>query len=51
MNREFNALIGMVYRQHKRWISFRSRVVSVILQPFLWLFLIGLGFGSVFSKT
>jgi ABC-2 type transport system permease protein len=49
MNREFNAFTGMVYRQLKRWVSSRSRVVSVILQPFLWLFFIGIGFGSVFS--
>jgi ABC-2 type transport system permease protein len=49
MNREFNAFTGMVYMQLKRWVSSRSRVVPVILQPFLRLFFIGLGSGIIFS--
>ncbi|MGB9827594.1 MAG: ABC transporter permease [Thermosphaera sp.] len=49
MSREINAFTAIIYRQLKRWISSRSRVVSIIIQPFLWLFFIGVGFGSVFS--
>lgn len=49
MSMEFDAFTAMVYRQLKRWISSRARVVSVLLQPFLWLFFIGVGFGSIFN--
>lgn len=49
MRREFNAFTAMIYRQLKRWISSPSRVISIVIQPFLWLFFIGVGFGSIFS--
>jgi len=48
-DRDLNAVASMIYRQLKRWISSRSRIVSVIVQPLLWIILLGLGFGAIFS--
>jgi len=41
----------MVYRQVKRWATSKSRVLSVIIQPLLWLAFLGIGFGSIFSPN
>ena len=49
MNRDLDALIALVYRQLKRWIVSRSRIISIIIQPLLWIVSLGLGFGAVFS--
>ena len=49
MNRDLDALIALVYRQLKRWIVSRSRIISIIIQPLLWIVFLGLGFGAVFS--
>ncbi len=49
MAKSLDALTAMVYRQVKRWISARSRVVSMILQPLLWIIFLGIGFGTIFS--
>ena len=46
---EFEAVAAMVYRQVKRWATSKSRVLSVIIQPLLWLAFLGIGFGSIFS--
>lgn len=44
-----NAVASMFYRQVKRWANSRSRLVSTIIQPLLWLVFLGLGFGGVFN--
>jgi ABC-2 type transport system permease protein len=44
-------LIAMVYRQVKRWFSARSRLVSTVLNPLVWIIFLGLGWGSVFSAS
>ena len=49
MNRDLNALTALVYRQLKRWAVSRSRIISIIIQPLLWIVFLGLGFGAVFS--
>jgi len=49
MNRDLDALIALIYRQLKRWIISRSRIISIIIQPLLWIVFLGLGFGAVFS--
>lgn len=41
----------MVYRQLKRWINSRSRLLSVIFQPLLWLIFLGVGFGKIFDPS
>jgi ABC-2 type transport system permease protein len=41
----------MVYRQVKRWFSARSRLVSTVLNPLVWIIFLGLGWGSVFSAS
>lgn len=48
-SRDFDAITSMIYRQLKRWISSRSRIVSIIVQPLLWIVFLGLGFGAIFS--
>jgi len=40
-----------VYRQVKRWFSARSRLVSTVLNPLVWIIFLGLGWGSVFSAS
>ncbi|MEL9908637.1 MAG: ABC transporter permease [Desulfurococcus sp.] len=45
----FNAFASLFYRQVKRWASSRSRLISTIIQPLLWLVFLGLGFGGVFN--
>lgn len=42
-------LYTMVYRQVKRFLRARSRVVVSIVQPVMWIFLFGMGMGGVFS--
>jgi len=44
-----NAVASMFYRQVKRWANSRSRLVSTVIQPLLWLVFLGLGFGGVFN--
>ncbi len=44
-----NAFTIMVYRQLKRFIRARSRIVALIVQPVMWIFLFGMGMGGVFS--
>ncbi|MEM2025286.1 MAG: ABC transporter permease [Desulfurococcaceae archaeon] len=46
-----DALVSMVYRQLKRWINSRSRLLSVIVQPLLWLIFLGMGFGKIFDPS
>jgi ABC-2 type transport system permease protein len=40
--------IAMVYRQVKRWWSARSRVITTIINPLIWIIFLGLGWGAVF---
>ena len=49
MRRELDALIALIYRQLKRWAISRSRLISTIIQPLLWIIFLGIGFGTVFS--
>ncbi len=49
MRRDLDALLALIYRQLKRWAVSRSRIVSTIIQPLLWIIFLGLGFGTVFS--
>lgn len=42
---------AMVYRQVKRWWSDRFRVLSVFLNPLLWIIFMGLGMSTVFTFT
>jgi ABC-2 type transport system permease protein len=44
-----HAFASMVYRQIKRWMGSRSRLISTVIQPLLWLIFLGLGFGGVFN--
>jgi len=39
----------MVYRQLKRFIKARGRLVMTFVQPLIWIFFFGVGMGSVFS--
>ncbi len=39
----------MVYRQLKRFLRARSRVVTMLVQPVMWIFFFGLGMGGVFK--
>lgn len=43
--------VAMVYRQVKRWWSSKSRVVSVFLNPLLWMVFMGFGMSTVFTFT
>ncbi|MGC9149012.1 MAG: ABC transporter permease [Sulfolobales archaeon] len=49
MSNYFNAFYTMIYRQIRRFIRARSRVVVSIVQPILWIILFGMGMGGVFS--
>jgi len=49
MSRDLDALVALIYRQLKRWAVSRSRIISIIIQPLLWIIFLGLGFGAVFS--
>ncbi|WP_434731359.1 ABC transporter permease [Thermogladius sp. KZ2Tp1] len=51
MYRDLSPLVAMVYRQVKRWMGARSRLVSTVLNPLVWIIFLGLGWGSVFSGT
>ncbi|MGB9709777.1 MAG: ABC transporter permease [Infirmifilum sp.] len=44
-----NGIIPMVYRQIKRFVNARSRLVMTIVQPILWLVFFGLGMSRAFS--
>ncbi len=44
-----DSLIVMIYRQTKRYIGARSRVVITFVQPVMWIFFFGLGMGSLFT--
>ncbi|MEM2628095.1 MAG: ABC transporter permease [Ignisphaera sp.] len=48
---DISPFTAMVYRQVKRWWSARSRVVSVFLNPLLWMIFMGLGMSTVFTFT
>ncbi|MCC6030845.1 MAG: ABC transporter permease [Desulfurococcales archaeon] len=47
--RSLNYFYTMIYRQVKRFLRARSRVVVSIVQPILWIFLFGMGMGGVFN--
>ncbi|WP_440059379.1 ABC transporter permease [Thermogladius sp. 4427co] len=51
MSIELSPLIAMVYRQVKRWVGARSRLVSTFLNPLVWIIFLGLGWGSIFSAS
>lgn len=51
MSLNMSSLTAMVYRQVKRWWSAKSRVVSVFLNPLLWMVFMGLGMSTVFMFT
>ncbi|MEZ0346371.1 MAG: ABC transporter permease [Infirmifilum sp.] len=42
-------IFPMVYRQIKRFVNARSRLVMTIVQPLMWLVFFGLGMGRAFS--
>jgi ABC-2 type transport system permease protein len=44
-----NAFYVMIYRQVRRFLRARSRVVVTVVQPILWIFLFGMGMGNVFN--
>ncbi|MEM0458010.1 MAG: hypothetical protein QXD76_03065, partial [Sulfolobales archaeon] len=49
MYRSLTVFYSMVYRQLKRFIRARSRVIAVVIQPILWVVLFGIGMGGVFN--
>ncbi|MEM0044323.1 MAG: ABC transporter permease [Sulfolobales archaeon] len=49
MYRSLTVFYSMVYRQLKRFIRARSRVIAVVIQPILWVVLFGMGMGGVFN--
>ncbi|MEM1541874.1 MAG: ABC transporter permease [Ignisphaera sp.] len=51
MSLDLSPFIAMVYRHVKRWWSARSRVISVFLNPLLWMIFMGLGMSTVFTFT
>lgn len=44
-----DSLIVMIYRQVKRYVYARSRIVMTFVQPVMWIFFFGLGMGSLFT--
>ncbi len=46
-----NAIYIIWLRELKKFIRDRSRLISSIAQPFIWLLLIGTGFGATFGKV
>ncbi|MBA3060966.1 MAG: hypothetical protein FP832_04870, partial [Nitrospirae bacterium] len=40
---EFNAIYVIVAREFKKFVRERSRLVSAIARPLVWLFLVGAG--------
>jgi len=44
-----DSIVIMIYRQVKRYIGARSRVVMTFVQPVMWIFFFGLGMGSLFT--
>jgi ABC-2 type transport system permease protein len=46
---DLSPFIAMVYRQVKRWWSARSRVITTIVNPLIWIIFLGLGWGAVFQ--
>jgi len=46
---DLSPFIAMVYRQVKRWWSARSRVITTIINPLIWIIFLGLGWGAVFQ--
>lgn len=46
---EFNAIYVLVAREFKKFIRERSRLVSAIARPLLWLFLVGAGMSRLVS--
>jgi ABC-2 type transport system permease protein len=48
---EFNAIYVLVAREFKKFIRERSRLVSAIARPLLWLFLVGAGMSRLVSPT
>lgn len=47
--RDLIIFYSMVYRQIKRFVRARSRVLVSIIQPILWILLFGMGMGGVFN--
>ncbi|MEZ0394504.1 MAG: ABC transporter permease [Desulfurococcaceae archaeon] len=43
------ALQAMIYRQVKRWLTERSRVIGTVLNPLLWIIFLGVGLSTVFT--
>ena len=48
MGKTASVIYAMWYRQIKRFLRAKSRVVSAITQPLLWMFFFGIGFSSAF---
>jgi ABC-2 type transport system permease protein len=48
---DLSPFIAMVYRQIKRWWSAKSRVVTTIVNPLIWIIFLGLGWGAVFKPS
>ena len=46
-----NAVYIIWLREMKKFVRDRSRLISSIAQPLIWLLLIGTGFGSAFGKV
>ena len=46
-----NAIYIIWLRELKKFIRDRSRLISSIAQPLIWLLLIGTGFGATFGKV
>ncbi|RLF66438.1 MAG: ABC transporter, partial [Thermoplasmata archaeon] len=44
-----DAFVTMVYRQIKRFIRAKSRILGTILMPLIWLVFFGLGWSKVFN--
>jgi len=47
---EFNAIYVIVFREFKKFVRERSRFISAIARPLIWLFLIGSGMSGLVSS-
>ncbi|MGQ4833760.1 MAG: ABC transporter permease [Candidatus Asgardarchaeia archaeon] len=50
MGKTTSVIYAMWYRQIKRFLRAKSRVVSAITQPLLWMFFFGIGFSAAFKS-
>ena len=48
---EFNAIYVIVAREFKKFIRERSRLISTIARPLLWLFIVGAGMSRLVSPN